>query len=110
MAILIHTIIPAAIAVAVVLLGRKSQKQFALGAAAIFLAAVAASLYSPNVVIVYKGPEWASGYSTWATAICSLFAIALIAIWRGFGKPAWGALAATLLSSLVISSMGYWQA
>lgn len=105
---LIHTALPAIIAVVVVWLGRHSQKQFTIGSIAVLIIAIAVSLYKPNIV-VYRGPEWVSGYSTWATAVATLYAIAQIAIWRGFAKPSWLALLTTLIPVLAIGSMGGWQ-
>jgi hypothetical protein len=107
--LLLDTALPAVIAAVVVLLGRRSQTQFTIGCVIALVVAMLASLYSPHVVTVYHGPDVAAGYSTWATAIATLYAVAQVAIWRGFAKPGWLALLATVLPALAIGSMGAWQ-
>lgn len=98
------------IAVVVVLLGRASHRNFAIGSSILLMAAVALSLYRPNVVYEYRGPLWASGYATWAIAFSTLSCIALVATWRNFNKPGVGALLAALAVSILVGGMGLWVA
>ena len=106
--ILIAIFVSVAIVAAVVLLGRRSQKQFALGCGLIFLAAFSISIFCP--VAMYSGGSfWGEGYSTEFPVIASLYVIAQVAIWRGFAKPGWLALFLTLPLAFVLTAMGYWK-
>jgi hypothetical protein len=94
--------------VAIVLLAQRSQRQFAIGTAATFFSMFGISLSYPSV-ISSSGPFWAEGYTTAFPAVTALYAIAQIAIWRGFSKPRWLAFFCTLVPATLISMMGFWE-
>ena len=91
-----------------VLLARKSQKQFAVGSLLVFLAAFGFAIFYP-VEIYSSGQFWMDGYTTLFLAIATLYAIAQLAIWRGFSKPGWLSFFCTLPLSLLVASAGFWS-
>ena len=106
--VLIATAISVLITAAVVMLGRKPQKQFAFGCGMLFSIAFGISVVYP-VTLYSGGSFWGEGYSTAFPAVSALYAIAQIAIWRGFTKPGWLSFCATLPFAIVLACMGFWE-
>jgi hypothetical protein len=107
--ILLPSLISIVLVAAVVLLGRRPQKQFAWGSVVIFLAALIHSIAFPSLT-TSSGGFWSEGYTTAFATVAALYAIAQVAIWRGFSRPGWLALLLTLPFAIFLASMGLWEA
>ena len=93
----------------IVLLGRRSNAQFATGSAILFALAFAVPIIFDSVQISVQPAFWQSGYATVFPFLSMIYVIAHTSIWRSFAKPGWAAFLSMLPIAWFFASAGFWE-
>ena len=90
-------------------LARRTDKQFAVGSIALFLAGVLVSISQPNIFVHGEAVLWQGAYSTTFPLLSALYTTSHASIWRSLKRPGWLAFLSALPAAWFFASVGFWE-